>query len=421
LVVHPNFPEDGFAFLQGENARDLPDPLKPNEEINALEKGNHYGWPYCYDIDTASPGFRAVLQSRAYKDFCNDKTAYHAPLTLMPPHAAPLGMLYYHGDKFPELKDKLLVDLHGYRPTGGRVIFYDVDAKGFPIVAPPPVIYHVSCAADPTRAFQTEKESQVAAAPYNELVTEWHKVLGVRPQGAPVGLTVASDGAIWLVEDKNQSIIRIDHTSEPPAAPLPCTTRTDKQIAELAGYVAKDKTNSARLRQIRTELIEKHCAVCHAGFGLKDGQSDTERDMAALRFMLGQDSWIYPGDPNAGRLHTRMRGLGGEKIMPPVEGETLIKQAGYRALLDKVDALIATMVPGKRMRVRGGRVDRVFFSRGGKECGTIPTGTVVVMVEKAAKNKPGFSRIYRPADLYLNGDCSDDDGYYLEQNNLVPL
>ena len=23
----------------------LPDPFRPNEEINAIEKGRHYGWP----------------------------------------------------------------------------------------------------------------------------------------------------------------------------------------------------------------------------------------------------------------------------------------------------------------------------------------------------------------------------------------
>jgi hypothetical protein len=42
-------------------------------------------------------------------------------------------------------------------------------------------------------------------------------------------------------------------------------------------------------------------------------------------------------------------------------------------------------------------------------------------MDRNAKEKPGFSRIYRPADLYLNGECTDDDGYYLEQHNLVPL
>ena len=58
------FPTTGFAFLQGENARDLPDADTPNEEINALEKGKHYGWPYCYDLSTASPEFEAFLQAR---------------------------------------------------------------------------------------------------------------------------------------------------------------------------------------------------------------------------------------------------------------------------------------------------------------------------------------------------------------------
>ena len=38
LAAHPRFPDEGFALLQGENARDLPDADRPNEEINALER-----------------------------------------------------------------------------------------------------------------------------------------------------------------------------------------------------------------------------------------------------------------------------------------------------------------------------------------------------------------------------------------------
>ena len=46
---------------------------------------------------------------------------------------------------------------------------------------------------------------------------------GVRPQGAPVGMAVAPDGAIWLAEDKNQTIIRIDAEPESAAVgALPC-------------------------------------------------------------------------------------------------------------------------------------------------------------------------------------------------------
>lgn len=422
LAVHPNFPAAGFAFLQGENARDLPDPMKPNEEINSIEKGKHYGWPFCYDLTTASAEFKTFLQtSSTYKDFCNNKAAYRQPYSLLPPHGAPLAMFYYQGSRFPELNGKLVIGLHGYRPTGSRVIFYDVDEKGFPAIHPAPVRYHVSCSTEPTRIFQTEKASQVPAAAFTELVSEWHKVNGVRPQGAPVGMTVASDGAIWLVEDKNATVIRIDVSPGMQTEKLPCGARTDKQLDELVAYVRTDEVKRRRLRQMRTQLVEKHCVGCHSDFGLRREQSDEDKDEAVLRFALSQDGWIYPGDPNAGRLRTRLRGLGSEKVMPADGRELIARDPTYRQLLASIDVLVERMVPGQRMRVRPGRVDRTFYDRTGKICGAIPTNMVTVVVDKAAKEKPGFSRIYRPADIHLNGECTDDNGYYLEQSNLVPL
>ncbi|MBR0711669.1 PQQ-dependent sugar dehydrogenase [Bradyrhizobium liaoningense] len=420
LALHPNFPDAGYAFLQGENARDLPDIFKPNEEINAVEQGKHYGWPYCYDLSTPSPEFRLVLQSGTYKSLCSANALYKPPLTLMPPHGAPLAMLYYHGAKFPELEGKLLVGLHGYRPTGSRVLVYDVDDHGFPRPSAPPVRYHVSCAADPTRSFQTDA-GEVAAAPFDELITGWHRVNGARPQGAPVGMTVAEDGAIWLVEDKNQTVIRIDRATGELPQPLPCDTRSQAMIDQLAAFVARDAQNSVRLTTLRKGLVEKHCVGCHSDFGLNAGQSDAEKDRTVLRFMLSQDGWIYPGDPDAGRLRTRLRGLGAEKLMPP-GGESLPKsEPGYTRLLDTADLLVAKMVPGMRMRIKPGPPQRKFFSKTNKECGEIPAGKVVVVTQRSAVDRPGFSRFFRPADPYLNGECTDDDGYYIRQDFLVPV
>ncbi|WP_430641390.1 PQQ-dependent sugar dehydrogenase [Bradyrhizobium centrolobii] len=420
LALHPNFPDAGYAFLQGENGRDLPDTFKPNEEINAIEQGKHYGWPYCYDLSTPSLEFKSVLQSGPYKALCTSNALYKAPFSLMPPHGAPLAMLYYHGAKFPELEGKLLVGLHGYRPTGSRILVYDVDDRGFPKPSPAPVRYHVSCAAEPTRSFQTDA-GEVAAAPFEELIAGWHRVNGARPQGAPVGMTVAEDGAIWLVEDKNQTVIRIDRASGEAPQPLPCDIRSQAQIDQLAALVAKDAQNRDRLTTLRKGLVEKHCLGCHSDFGLKPGQSDAEKDTTVLRFMLSQDGWIYPGDPDSGKLRTRLRGLGAENLMPP-GGEKLPKtEPGYARLLDYADSLVARMVPGTRMRIKPGLPQRKFFNKANKECGEIPAAKVVVVTQSSAVDKPGFSRFFRPADPYLNGECTDDDGYYIRQEFLVPV
>jgi hypothetical protein len=419
LAPHPRFPDEGFALLQGENARDLPEATRPNEEINAIERGRHYGWPYCFDLSTPSPEFRTVLQSGAYRNFCATNAVYRQPLSLLPPHGAPLGMLYYHGAKFPELEGKLLVGLHGYRPTGSRILIYDVDDHGFPKLSPPPVRYHVSCAAEPTRSFQTDA-GNVAAAPFDELVAGWHRVNGARPQGAPVGITVAEDGAIWLVEDKNQTVIRIDRAEADPP-PLSCDMRSPAQVDQLAAFVAGNAQARDRLTALRKNLVEKHCLGCHADLGLKQGQSDSAKDQALLRFMLSQDGWIYPGDPASGKLRTRLRGLGAERPMPP-GGEALAKtEPGYARVLDTADWLVANMVPGMRMRIKPGPPARKFVAKSGRECGEIPAGSVVVVTQKAAVDKAGFSRFFRPADPYLNGECTDDDGYYIQQNLLVPL
>ena len=234
-------------------------------------------------------------------------------------------------------------------------------------------------------------------------------------------MTVAADGAIWLVEDNNKSVIRIDRASGNPPDPLPCGLRTPEQIDELAGFVANDAKNRTRLTAIRTGLVEKHCVGCHSDFGLKQGQPDAEKDQIVLRFMLAQDGWIYPGDPDSGKLRARLRGFGAEKLMPP-GGEKLPQtEPGYIRVLDLADYLAGTMVPGTRMRIKPGTVQRKFVSKTDKECGEIPTTKVVAVTQMNAVGKPGFSRFYRPADVFLNGECTDADGYYIQQDLLVPL
>src|SRR5262249_29182464 len=150
---------------------------------------------------------------------------------------------------------------------------------------------------------------------------------------------------------------------------LPCGTRSDTQIEQLTAYVRANDKNRPRLRQMRTQLVEKHCAGRHSDFGLRPEQSEEQRDEAVLRYELSLDGWIYPGDRKAGRLRTRLRGLGAERVMPANGRDLIAKDPAYRRLLDSIDLLVGTMVPGQRMRVRPGRVDRKFYDRSGKTCG----------------------------------------------------
>jgi glucose/arabinose dehydrogenase len=185
------------TILQAENSIDFNAQHSPFEELNILRTGAHYGWPYCHDMMRVTP-----VWARAGIDCRNG--VYEKPAQLLPPHAAPLSMLYYSGAMFPRLRGKLLMTWHGYRPAGARVVAYSVDAKGIPLVTPR------------ARYWEYDPGGAPVARPYPGPASEpliltpgWDKRAGTRPMGTPVGLAVADDGAIWVTEDKNATILRI--------------------------------------------------------------------------------------------------------------------------------------------------------------------------------------------------------------------
>jgi glucose/arabinose dehydrogenase len=188
LAVHPS-----GAILQAENSYDLADRWSPFEELNLIQAGRHYGWPYCMDMATPTPGAWAGAMDCA-------SSAHTAPVALLPPHVAPLSMTWYQGAMFPALKGKLLMSWHGYRSTGGRLVAFDVDARGVPIIR--------AKARYPVYP-RGERPFGAGPAAQSQILTPgWDRVVGQRPRGAPVGITVAADGALWVADDKNGAIIR---------------------------------------------------------------------------------------------------------------------------------------------------------------------------------------------------------------------
>jgi glucose/arabinose dehydrogenase len=181
------------AIYQAENSVDLATPDRPFDEINQLIPGAHYGWPYCTDMATAMPGWTAA-QAR-----CGARTA---PVSLLPPHAAPLAILYYEGAMFPELHGRILISWHGYRRAAGRVVAVETDASGAPLTD-----RRARYAIYPRGSLPYPVE---APAPRARVLTPgWSAQRGRHPQGSPAGMAVARDGSIWIADDRSSAILRI--------------------------------------------------------------------------------------------------------------------------------------------------------------------------------------------------------------------
>jgi len=188
LAVHAS-----GTVLQGENSYDFDSRWSPFEELNVIEAGRHYGWPYCADAADATPAWRDKAA------WCRSD-AHTAPALLLPPHAAPLDMLWYDGAMFPALQGRLLMTWHGHRSVGGRIASFAVDARGVPT---PDANPRFPVYGQGARAYGASP----AATPV-VLTPGWGLSRGLRPQGSPVGLAVADDGAIWATDDRAGLVIR---------------------------------------------------------------------------------------------------------------------------------------------------------------------------------------------------------------------
>ena len=88
-----------------DNGRDWMSEDVPEDELNRVTKvGEHFGAPYCLQGNIVDPEF-------GWGKSCSD---YTAPVGLMGPHAAALGMRFYTGSMFPKTyKNAIIVARHG--------------------------------------------------------------------------------------------------------------------------------------------------------------------------------------------------------------------------------------------------------------------------------------------------------------------
>jgi glucose/arabinose dehydrogenase len=155
----------------------------PPEELNLLEQGNNYGWPYCYGDKIVNEFIPGQPPGSTKEDFC---AASVAPVLSYQAHSAPIGMVFYTANQFPtDYLNDAFVAMRGSwnrsQATGYKIIRVLFDDNGQP-------------------------------TGFEDFMTGFLSDDGLSQFGRPAGLVVAPDGSLLLAEDTNGIIYRITYT-----------------------------------------------------------------------------------------------------------------------------------------------------------------------------------------------------------------
>lgn len=171
-------PETGDLWFTDNGRDELGDDLPPDELNHLSEIGQNFGFPYCHG------GF--VIDDTFGNDGdCND---YTAPAQNLGAHVAPLGMIFYTGDMFPEeYVNQVFIAEHGSwnrtPPSGYRVTLVRFDEDG-------------------------------NALSYEPFITGWLDDETAVFSGRPVGLLQLEDGSLLISTDAGSTIYRVTYSGD---------------------------------------------------------------------------------------------------------------------------------------------------------------------------------------------------------------
>jgi len=147
----------------------------PPDEINLIEDGRHYGFPFFHgqSVGSTVPELKDAPRTLTVTDVV-------APAFELPAHASPLGLTFYRGTQFPRAyRSSIYVAIHGSTQRSTRI--------GYSV------------------ARIVMRDGRPVAR--EDFVTGW--LAGEVVSGRPAGLVTGADGALYISDDNKGFIYRV--------------------------------------------------------------------------------------------------------------------------------------------------------------------------------------------------------------------
>ncbi len=258
-VVHGR---DDLSRLWPNHFNTWESAILPSEEFVKIEKGDNYGWPFCYYDQIKN---KKVLAPEYGGDgeiigICND---FNDPLIGFPGHWAPNDLVFYDGEHFPErYKNGAFIAFHGstnripYPQSGYFVAFvpfingkfgeFEVFADGFAGVDP---------------------------------------IINTRDaMFRPMGIAFSNDGSMFISDSRQGRIWKIKYDLDKNDFNLKQLNKMEKRKS-LSHIRTPDKIKDRielESNELGQNLYNKHCVSCHQ----IDGQG------ASGRFPSLSSDWV---------------------------------------------------------------------------------------------------------------------------------
>ncbi len=153
---------------------------KPVDEINRIEDGKHYGWPYFIENNSPSPSLKDPKKPVAPADVTPPALGLQA-------HSSPIDLRFYTGSAFPApYRGAMFVALHGSSPNARK------ERIGYKVVR---VVFRNG-----------------APTGVEDFVTGWLKDGQVL--GRPAGLMTGADGALYISDDNKGFVYRVSYARQ---------------------------------------------------------------------------------------------------------------------------------------------------------------------------------------------------------------